>query len=134
MKKNRLKYLFILICSVLFFGSCSSGTGKTNGHIRDAEILVSNVDEAARTTEVRQNAYTDLSIPTQITRVGDTYFIVDCYHDQVIYNDDLDTPISGWKVMTDEMSRGHTLASDGTVYMLDDTENERIMVFERSGG
>lgn len=97
-----------------------------------AEILIPDADKAAETIEIRQNPYSDLSIPTQIQKIDDTYFIVDCYHDEVIYNEDLETPLSDWKVMTDEMSMGHTIAGDGDVYLIDDTENERIMVFEKA--
>ena len=36
--------------------------------------------------------------------------------------------------MTDEIDRGHTLASDGLVYLADDTEGNRILVFEKKEG
>lgn len=82
-----------------------------------------------------QNPYADLSVPTQITKIDDTYFIVDCYHDQIIYSDSLTRPLYEWNVMTDQLSQGHTLASDGVVYLADDTENNRLLIFEkRSNG
>lgn len=77
------------------------------------------------------NLYADLSVPTYITKIDDLYFLVDCYHDQVIYHDNLDDPLTDWLVMTDEINRGHTIASDGLVYLIDDTENNRILVFEK---
>lgn len=33
-----------------------------------------------------------------------------------------------------EINRGHTIASDGVVYLTDDTENNRILVFEKEDG
>ncbi len=33
--------------------------------------------------------------------------------------------------MTDDIDKGHTLASDGTVYLIDDTERHRILIFEK---
>ena len=83
--------------------------------------------------EIEQNPFADLSVPTSITKIGDTYFIVDCYHDQIIYSDSLERPLYEWYQMTDQISRGHTLVSDGTVYLTDDTENNRILIFEKSG-
>lgn len=80
------------------------------------------------------NPYSDLSVPTYITKVEDTYFIVDCYHDQVIYHDNLTDPLSTWQVMTNDISKGHTIASDGLVYLVDDTENNRILIFEKKDG
>ena len=77
------------------------------------------------------NTYGDLSVPTYITKIDDLYFLVDCYHDQILYHDNLSDPLTDWLVMTDEINRGHTIASDGLVYLADDTENNRILVFER---
>ena len=74
-----------------------------------------------------------LSVPTQITKIGDFWFIVDCYNDQVIYSDSLDKPLNEWFIMTKDISRGHTVASDGKVYLVDDTENHRVLVFEYNG-
>lgn len=60
------------------------------------------------------------------------FFIVDCYNNQVIYNDSLADPLYKWHVMTNDISMGHTLASDGQVYLIDDTENNRILVMEKA--
>lgn len=96
------------------------------------------VDETSLTVSVleepRLNAFSDLSVPTWLTKVDDTYFLVDCYHNQVIYHDNLSDPLWQWSVMTDDINRGHTLASDGLVYLIDDTENNRILIFEKKNG
>lgn len=77
------------------------------------------------------NPYTEPSVPTYITKIDDLYFLVDCYHDQILYHDNLSDPLTDWLVMTDQINKGHTLAGDGLVYLADDTENNRILVFER---
>lgn len=76
------------------------------------------------------NPYKVLKIPAQITRQGDYYFIVDTYHDQVIYTKDLSTPVENWKVMTSDVTLPHAVASDGNVYLVTDTEENRVLVFE----
>ncbi|MBO5474861.1 MAG: hypothetical protein J6A08_13915 [Lachnospiraceae bacterium] len=85
-------------------------------------------------SEVPVNSCGDLSVPTYLTKVDDTYFIVDCYHNQIIYHDNLSDPLYEWQVMTSEIDKGHTLASDGMVYLIDDTENNRILIFEKKDG
>jgi len=80
-----------------------------------------------------KNPYTTLSVPTQITKIGDDYFLVDCYHNQILTTASLDTPLSLWRVMTDQINRGHTIAGDGVVYLTDDTENNRVLVFQKHG-
>lgn len=86
---------------------------------------------------VRQNPYDTLSVPTQITRIGSEYFIVDCYHSQILFHDNLTDPLTDWSVLTDEESSGyhlgHTVAGDGTVLLADDTENNRVLVFDMTG-
>ncbi len=81
-----------------------------------------------------RNSFTDLSVPTYVTKVEDTYFLVDCYHNQVIFHDNLSDPLTDWQILTDEIDKGHTLASDGTVYLVDDTEGNRVLVFEKKEG
>lgn len=81
---------------------------------------------------VPNNPNPTLNVPTYITKVDDMFFIVDCYNDQVIYHHRLSDPLYEWHVMTRDISKGHTLASDGQVYVIDDTENNRILVMEKA--
>ncbi len=79
---------------------------------------------------IPDNPNPTLSVPTYLTRIKDMYFIVDCYHNQVIYNENLSDPLYEWRVMTQDLSLPHTIAGDGTVYMIDDTERNRILIME----
>lgn len=109
----------------------------SESHLRAFTTIQNLTDEnfiPAAVEAVPRNTFTDLSVPTYITKVEDTYFIVDCYHDQVIYHDNLTDPLTDWCVLTSEIDKGHTLASDGTVYLVDDTEGNRVLVFEKKEG
>ena len=88
-------------------------------------------DDPAFLEEAASNPFPSLSVPTQLIKISDTYFIVDCYHDQIIYSDSLEKPLDEWLVLTDEIDKGHTIAGDGSVYLADDTENNRILIFEK---
>lgn len=106
-------------------------------HLRAFEVVQdihgeSFLPRAAK--DIPCNAFPDLSVPTYVAKVEDTYFIVDCYHNQILYHDNLTDPLTDWQVMTDEIDKGHTLASDGLVYLADDTERNRILVFEKKEG
>lgn len=94
------------------------------------QSLLISYDRPALNT-IPNNPNASLNVPTYITKVEDTYFIVDCYNNQVIYHDNLTDPLYEWKIMTNDISMGHTLASDGLVYLIDDTENNRILVMEK---
>lgn len=80
------------------------------------------------------NTYDTLNVATYITKVEDTYFIADCYHDQIIYHDNITDPLDQWAVLTDEVRYAHTIASDGTSFVVDDTENNRLLVFQKMDG
>jgi hypothetical protein len=85
-------------------------------------------------TQELKNPYDTLSVATYITKLDDTYFIADCYHDQIIYNDTLTDNISDWSVLTNEVHYAHTIAYDGEVILIDDTENNRLMAFQKIDG
>lgn len=80
--------------------------------------------------DYRNRLYT----PTMINKIGDLYFIVDCWHGRVIYSDDLDKPISAWKTLADDIAAGHTIASDGEFYLVDDSENNAVRAFKFFNG
>ena len=90
-----------------------------------------NPKEAAASLEVIHNYDSELSVPTYVTKVDDNWFIVDCYHNRVIYSKDMGAPLTDWNIMCSEATQPHTMASDGTVYMIEDTENNRVLIYEK---
>lgn len=126
----RTKRMVCLAILIVLLSSYITGCGSDK-HLFDSTILITDLAGAYAEAEVLDNPCPTLSVPTQVNKIGDTYFIVDCYDDQVIYSDDVKAPLYEWKVLTSDMSRGHTIASDGVVYLVDDTENNRVLVFEK---
>lgn len=122
---GKLKYIFIIsiLVSIIIMPGCGS-----DPFIKDSTILEYDV---ASLETIPNNPYFDLKVPTYITKIDNLYFIVDCYNNQVIYNENLEEPLCYWSVMTSDINMGHTIASDGTVYLIDDTENNRILVMEK---
>lgn len=104
--------------------------------VKNASTQVLSWSEAveAVSSEPVKNVQPSLSVPTQITKIGDDYFLVDCYHNQILTSKTPDAPLTDWYVMTDQINRGHTIAGDGTVYLADDTENNRVLIFEKQDG
>ena len=91
-------------------------------------------EAAAEDLEVQMTLDLSLSVPTYVTKVDDFWFIVDCYHNKVIYSNSLDTPIQAWNVMCSDAVQPHTMASDGRVYLIDDTENNRVLIYKEVYG
>ena len=131
----------------------SSSNGRTEGGVSNDGILDEDIskksisvgsfsdDDVAdisalgkslsEDTNTIPNPYYDLCVPTYFAKIEDFYFLVDCYHNQVIYNDTLSDPVSEWKVLPGTLSRPHTIASDGEFYLVDDTENHRVLVYQK---
>ena len=125
LRKYTILTLFLFLFSTLCLNGCASSRPEPatpydgTVYIRESELL--SYDLADYET-IPTNPNGSLSVPTYITKLDDQYFIVDCYHNQVIYHDNLTDPLYLWKVMTNDLSMGHTIASDGNVYLIDDTE------------
>ncbi|MCR5557689.1 MAG: hypothetical protein K6F75_09060 [Butyrivibrio sp.] len=144
MKKAFRKPKFVITAALtalcITATGCSLGETKKPAAPYDGQNFLQELDltqagqdpkEYAASLEVIKNFDTKLSVPTYITKVNDTYFIVDCYHNRIIYSDSLDVPLTEWYIMSGDATQPHTLASDGTVYLVDDTENNRVLVFEK---
>lgn len=108
--------------------------GKTYEEISTITAQGENPEEYAAGYQPMRNYDTQLSVPTYVTKVDDTYFIVDCYHNRIIYSTEMGIPLDQWYIMSSDLTQPHTLASDGKVYITDDTENNRILVFEKYDG
>ena len=102
-------------------------------YLRESELTSAgeDPDSAFDSYTPSNNLASDLSIPTYVTKVEDLWFIVDCYHNKIIYTDTPGVPLTDWYVMCDQATQPHTMASDGSVYLVDDTENNRVLVFEK---
>ncbi len=135
----------ILLTALLLFGCTKEPETETVEETKpyDAQeyLRISDItedgehpEEVAEGYEPLINITETLSVPTYITKVDDLWFIVDCYHDKVIYNTELNPSLYTYHVMCQELSQPHTLASDGKVYLVDDTENNSVLIYEKFDG
>lgn len=94
------------------------------------DFCVFTSDAAFHPTE--ENIYYELLVPTQLTKIGDTYYLVDSYHNQILCSKRLGPPASEWKVMAGNLKRPHSIAGDGVVFLAADTDNHRIISYVKS--
>ncbi|WP_339268388.1 ABC transporter ATP-binding protein [Paenibacillus sp. FSL K6-1330] len=95
------------------------------------EVQANSMVEAENAESMRWRE--KLFTPTSIEKIGDEYFIVDCWHHRVIYNQNLQDPIGSWKSISDNMGDPHTISSDGSIYLIEDTLGDEVRVFQRNG-
>lgn len=138
----------LLICLVICgCGAVGTGAGTEPGEfdpsaaVRASELTQEAGDlseqalsASAQALTVSTNPYAALSVLTDVQQFGESWFLVDCYHNQVIYSDSLDTPLYEWQVMADGLTYPHTISSDGTVYLITDTDANRVVILQQADG
>ena len=68
--------------------------------------------------------------PTLITEIDDTFFVVDAWHNRILFNDDLDDDLDTWETLDGELAGPHSIAGNGRVLVVDDTGFHRAVVYE----
>lgn len=114
---------FGIILTVLLLSACAGST--------EEKIQSESIYEWESAYE--KNTYDTLNVATYLTKIGESYFLADCYHNQILFHDNIDDAITEWRVLTKDVNYAHTIAGDGRVLLIDDTDNNRILVFENTG-
>ena len=109
--------IYALILSVVIPGKVQAAPGAGSGAIF-----------AVKTSDSPESA-----VSTQQVNLNGIDFIVDTYHDRILYND---TGVPGynlfsWKVMADDFNKPHSISSDGLIYLVTDTDNSRVATYTR---
>lgn len=141
--KNMKKVFLMSMLMVCFLTGCAASfeeraqsnnlTYEWESISPDMSISLDMQKEPLQPISYEKNPYDTLNVATYLTKIGDTYFLADCYHNQILFHDNLESPITEWEVLTNDVHYAHTIAGDGTVLLIDDTDNNRILVFENTG-
>ncbi len=102
------------------------GVGKSS----DAVTLQRDLER--QPVELQENSQSTLSVATWITKIGEMYYLSDCYHDQILCHENLTDPLTEWSVLTNDVHYAHTIAGDGELLVIDDTENNRLLTIHIS--
>ena len=72
-----------------------------------------------------------LFAPTQIRKLDSTYFIVDCWHNRILYNNRLDETLTRWSLFADDLAGPHSIASDSEFFVVEDTGRNSVRAYRR---
>lgn len=107
---------------------------ENNGEAGETDVSDTNDNDVTNIPVHDKNPVNDnwtLCVPTDICYYDGLYFIVDCYNNRIIYSDVFEKDLYEWRVIGNDLNQPHTICSDGNVYLVDDTENNRVMVYKK---
>ncbi len=95
-----------------------------------ASLLASCGDvDNGDTPEPREAWESELYSPTQLVELEGRYFLVDCWHNRILYNDEIDDDLLQWEVLDGDLAGPHSIDTDGTLYVVDDTGHHQLRVY-----
>lgn len=111
-------------CSILALLACIYAL------ITEYEVYCGEQEEVLQNVSWEDRLY----VPTMIQKCEGTYFIVDCWNSRILYADHCSKNLKDWSVLQDDADAylgGHTVASDGELYMFDKTDMSQILVCKK---
>ncbi len=79
--------------------------------------------------EYREVWESELYSPTQLVELEGRYFLVDCWHNRILYSDELHDDLLKWEVLDGELAGPHSIDTDGHLYVVDDTGRHQLRVY-----
>lgn len=74
-----------------------------------------------------------LYTPTCMEKIGDNYWIVDCWHNRVIYSSQL-TDLSEWSVLDSKLWHPHSICGGKGIYAVENTEKGSVCFYQEEKG
>ena len=96
---------------------------------RSLPLLLLLASLAAAGDDWRARCYT----PTALAKIGERYFLIDCWHHRALWSNSLHGDVARWKTLDEELAGPHSLDSDGTLYVVDDTGRGGLRVYAAAG-
>lgn len=71
-------------------------------------------------------------VPTQVYSKNGEFYLADAYNQQVLHSGDCSSEPGGWSPVGINLFRPHAIASDGELFMVVDTDNDRVVTYVRT--
>ncbi len=129
-----LRHLFfaLLVISALVISSIITFNIRQQDANSSPVILTSETDLLTKSLSVNTDeSYSDdwrgrLYAPTYVKKLNDKWFIVDCWHNRVIWSDDLFKPIAQWNTLDGDLAGPHSIEYAEGYYVVEDTNRHAV--------
>lgn len=133
MRKKKLFLVKRMFCAALSVALLLQGGLVVNADDDEAvvEMVMSQPGEVYAYNA--ENAHREgFFVPTQVYQFGGEFFIADAYNHQILHTSNVSNAPEGWNPVGMGLNRPHAIASDGTIYLVVDTDNNRIVTYTKT--
>ena len=67
--------------------------------------------------------------PTFLEKIGQHYYLVDCWNNRVLYSNDLKLAPQKWSILSNTLGQPHSLTSDGRWLVVDESQKNQLSVW-----
>lgn len=110
--------------------SCSFTVNNLVDNIFSKSIEIKNTVLNQLISEKKVKDVKKLYTPTQICKYNGIYFIVDCWHNRILYTFNWTDNLQEWQIAIKGLAHPHSIAYDGEVFLTEDTERNRLVSFK----
>lgn len=71
-------------------------------------------------------------VPTQVYSIGGEFYLADAYNNQILHTSKVTDEPHKWYTVGMGLNKPHAIASDGTIYVAVDTDNNRIVTYVKN--
>jgi outer membrane protein assembly factor BamB len=133
MRKNK-RFMKTVMClaislSLIFESGLSVMADGENGET--AEIVKSKVGDVYAYGAANEHPY-GFFVPTQVYNFGGEFYLADAYNNQILHTSNVGNEPWAWNTVGTGLNRPHAIASDGTIFLAVDTDNNRIVTYTKT--
>jgi len=109
------------------------GTKAVFENATDSGIVqnITSITDVVSKSKLYESIKGRLYTPTYINKIDDTYFIVDCWHDRVLFSDSIEKNIEKWMILDNRLRHPHSIIGLGDILITEDTENNRLCIYSK---
>jgi hypothetical protein len=116
----------LVASSALVFIMDYQNTTATRLPLSTGQELLSNVFDISSAERAQSDWQKRLNAPTYVKKINDMWFIVDCWHNRVIWSNDLSAPIAEWNTVNGDLAGPHSVEYGAGYYAIEDTDRNAV--------
>lgn len=120
----------LALTAVPLWDASASRATLTNEEFASSQLNTLTFSARANRTNPSDDWKNRLFAPTQVVALDNKWFIVDCWHNRVIWSTDLNTPIAQWQTVDDNLAGPHSISFGAGYFAIEDTGRHEVNFYQ----